>query len=299
MVKLDSPRDGDTHTLADFAELLCLFSLDRTCSRDSIRDHIKDSGIERRIEDEHLSDCFDQIAWRSQAFDSAYPFRLDPSRRIIEADDNLSNDCTAYATLLICANLPFFDRKTYKDITETFETVARRSLEKIWFPNGIVKAFGKNQTEYSGEKWERMNLLAREIGAKGQCTTKSFRQGDSGDGGIDLIAYKELDAFERRHSPAALAQCACSRSDWSSKQSEISTSQLAQLISSPNRWLQLLFSPVCYRNNNGHWAYDEAGEIILFDRLRILNTLRSDLNLQSISMPQTFTDILSFKLDPW
>lgn len=293
MLKLDSPRDADIHSLADYAEILCLISQDRFCSKESVADQLRDVGDIRKIHEELLDDCFVHLDWRTAAFAENYPFRLE--KRVLFSQDKSTDSQLLYIALLLCANLPYLNSVT--GLTDCFERISLSVLKAIWPSQGTVKAFGKNETEYAGEKWERINLLASQIGGQGLCKANTFRQRDTGDGGIDLVSWHSLDEIENRNILSALAQCACSRSQWSHKQTEISHDRLGNSISPSHRWSQLLFIPHCFRDSTGKWAVEgEIGQVVLIDRLRIVNQLKQQINLKEISLPPLFTDFLDYRL---
>ena len=296
MLKIDKPRDGDTHTIADFAELLCLITVDRVCTRETIIDQARDVG-EHTVTDLVLDDCFSQLAWRVNAYGAHYPFQLDERGRVLSANATLSEPQKLYALLLVCANLPFV---TLRDgtLTAAFERIALLALKASWPTNAVTRAFGKTETEYVGTKWERINKLAEDIGGTGLSTEKSFRTGDSGDGGIDLIAWLDLDTHEKRNIPSALAQCACSRSNWPTKQSEISEDRINGLIHSSHRWNQIMFIPQSFRDSRGKWAVPgDVARVILFDRLRIIRQLGEEIDWAQIAPPAIFNTILEERLE--
>ena len=296
MVKLDKPRDTDVHTLCDFAEMLCLLTPDRVCSRESIRDHVRDVG-EAKVSDEDLDDCFTNLQWRQLAFGADYPFTLAGDGRTFHAPEDLSERQQMYAFLLLCSGLPYTSRP-YNPLTDAFERVALVAFKSAWPTDGVIRAFGKNETEYIGPKWQRLNTLAENIGSEGRCNEHTFRARDQGDGGIDLAAWVELDEHERKNIPSALAQCACSRDEWSAKQTEISADRLGNSIHATHRWMQVLFIPQCFRDSRGRWAVPgEIGQIVLFDRLRIVKQLRGHVDWTAINPPPLFSTFLAQRLD--
>ncbi|HGN0631514.1 hypothetical protein [Pseudomonas aeruginosa] len=297
MLNLDAPRDRDVHTIADFAEILCLVTQDRVCSRETISDQIRDVGGSK-ISDHELDDCFNHIAWRVEAFGGSYPFSLDAGRRTISAPEVLPEEHKLYVLILLCANLPFIDRG-YMDgsLPDAFERVSLITLRSIFPVAAQVKAFGKKETEYKGAKWDRINQLAKDIGGVGLCDEKTFRVRDSGDGGIDLVAWLSLDEYERRNIPSALAQCACSRSDWPRKQSEISHGRL-RYIHVAHPWMQLIFIPHSFRDNGGAWAVEgEVGDTLIFDRLRIVKNIKFEDDWRNIDPPAILENFLEKRLD--
>lgn len=303
MLKLDFPRDSDIHTLADFIELLCLITPDRFCSRDYAADYVADQSVDRdkgkQLSDRELDDAFMQLAWRADAFQDFYPFSLDARGRILCGDDELTDRQDLYAFLLLCANLPFIQgRGERQELADAFERASMRALRRLWPANTSVRKFGKNQAEYAGAKWERLNALSRDIGGQAMLSANTFRAHDGGDGGIDLAAWLDLDLHEKLNIPSALGQCACSRDDWPDKQSAISGARLGNHLRPSHPWMQLIFIPHSFRNNLGKWAVPgEIGESVVMDRLRILNNLRADEDWPEIQAPAVFRNFLQMRLD--
>jgi len=302
MLKLDCPRNSDIHILADFIELLCLVTMDRVCSRDYAADYVADqfvdSGKEKQLGDGELDDAFMQIAWRIDAFGEYYPFSLDKHGRVLSGNEKLTEQQSLYAFLLLCANLPFIcDRTERNELAGAFERASMQALRRLWPTKATMRRFGRNQTEYVGAKWERLNALSRDIGGQATLSAGSFRLRDSGDGGIDLVAWLDLDVYEKQNIPSALGQCACSSNDWSIKQYEISGDALGCLHPS-HPWMQLIFIPHSFRNNLGRWAVpNDVKKSILMDRLRILNNLCAGEDWLEIQAPAVFNNFLQMRLE--
>lgn len=276
VVNLDHPRDGDIHTLADFSELLCLLTPDRFCSRDDIKDYIEDK-TDKQLNDGDLEDNLAQLIWREAAFGEFYPFKIVEHGKVLHGYEDLTDKQNKYIFLLLCANLPFFKRTDQHKLTEAFERASLSAMKSIWPTTGVVKAFGKNETDYQGPKHERIHKLGIDIGAKPLIDEATFRRRDSGDGGIDLAAWLDLDNHEKYNIPSALAQCACSRSDWVRKTHEISNNRLGSQLCPTHHWMQLIFIPQSFRNNTGNWAVPgEISMTIIMDRLRMITQLEND-----------------------
>lgn len=302
MLTLDSQRDADIHTLADFVELLCLITLDRSVSRESVVDHVRDSGRgdgDYKVwSDSTLDDCFSHIEWRKEAFGASYPFSLSAGKTVVSGEADLTINHKFYVFLLLCANLPFFPKNTWNVLTDPFERVSYFAMRALFPESAQVVAFGKNVSDYTGPKWERINKLAADMGAYGVCDDATFRARDSGDGGIDLAAWLSLDDYERKNIPSALGQCACSRSGWSSKQSEISGDRLNEMIRPSHPWMQMIFIPHCFRDNFGRWAVrGELSRTIIIDRLRVVNNVSPEESWDQIAPPPLLEDFLSYTLD--
>lgn len=295
---LDSPRDGDIHTLADFAELLCLITPDRFVSRDYLRDYIQDH-TGKKTKDNDLDDAFSQFSWRVAAFGQDYPFSLQQHDKVLSGEDDLNVRQAMYTFLLLCANLPFVqnEKGDRQLLTDAFERIALQALQRLWPNKAVIRAFGKNETIYVGKKWERLNTLGRDLGGEPTLTEETYRKHDSGDGGIDLAAWLDLDDHEKLCIPTALAQCACSRDDWPKKQNEISANRLGNHLKPSHPWMEMIFIPQSFRDNHGKWAiYGDIGRVIVIDRLRILNHVDTE-HWEDICAPAIFTKFLEFRLE--
>ncbi len=296
MLDLNRITDGDTHTLADFAELLCLLKPDRVLSADDLDDHLVDVCGEQRSS-RPLGDAFAHMAWRQTAFDAYYPFTVAANQQSITAPDNLTVEQQIYVFLLLCANLPFVGAP-YNPLTDAFERFAHLALKRMWPAKAAIKAFGKNNADYIGNKSERMHKLALDLGCRPTVDSTKFRPRDNGDGGIDLAGWLELDEHESENKLTCLAQCACSRTDWNSKQSEISRERIGKLFNPTAPWLEMLCIPICFRNNNGRWAFDaDVGQIIMIDRLRLLQFIEP-ADLVAITPPPLLNNFLQSRLEP-
>ncbi len=300
MIELDTPRDHDCHTVADFLELLCLVNMDRQVSTDTLRDFIDDNRADKsfHLTDNELEDVLGQVRWRIEAFDAWYPFSLSEDGRVLEAPQILSLDQKRYVSLLLCGNLPFIARASRQGLTDFFERVSRIVLTEIWPINGTAILVGKNTTELTGSKAHRMNTLGKLLGGNPNIKETDFRPGDRGDGGIDLAAYVTLDRWEHQNIVSALAQCACSRTDWSPKHCEITSTKLRSLIPSPVPWAELLFTPILFRSNSGKWAVPgDVPGVTLIDRLRVvLSWMRSQLG-EARDVPVFVERFLEHRLD--
>lgn len=297
MLKIEKPRDSDIHTVADFAELLCLATEDRVSSADYLQDFIKDH--EGPIyPQEVLDDVFAHMRWRAAAFGQDYPFAVDGARNTMEGVAALNAGQKFYVFMLLAANLPMLERATYKSLTDAFERAALVVLKAMWPSSGVTRPFGKNETDYTGEKWERLNQLSRDIGGRAHLTERAFRAKDSGDGGVDLVSWLALDEFEGENIPSLLAQCACSREEWSKKQTEVSGTMLQHHLVPTHPWIQAIFIPICFRDNFGRWAFtgDVASSVVV-DRLRMARFFDSNEQLNDLPLPEIVEGFLDYRME--
>ncbi|MEO9827501.1 MAG: hypothetical protein ABJF50_24110 [Paracoccaceae bacterium] len=250
------------------------------------------------MNDDQLEDVLGQIRWRIEAFADWYPFQLTNHGRVVEAPENLTDNQKLYVSLLVCGNLPFFEKAGRQLITDYFELVSGLVLKELWPASGLTITVGKNTTTLVGTKADRLNSLGKLIGANPHIQDTDFREGDQGDGGIDLAAYFTLDQFEHQNALSALAQCACSRTDWAPKHSEISHTKLRSLLPPSALWVEMLFTPISFRANSGGWAVPaEVPGVTLVDRLRlVLSLIRGGTN-DAPPLPEIVDTLLGFRLD--
>lgn len=310
---LDYPRDSNIHTYSDFFELLCLTSLDHEFSIEDLVDHIEDNTLTEISEegsdplleksrsrkimtDNRKSDIVGQIQWREQAFSESYPFRIDKQTLILK--NSLTIWQKSYLFLLFAANLPFIKSKERQKITDSFEKFVALCLESLWFKKGKVTTFGKNTTEYKGKKHERLNQLLNTLGHKGLYSSDDFHPSDSGDGGIDLAAWLDLDIYEMGNKLSTVIQCSCSRSDFNKKQADIAAEKFEGFMAKKAPWIPMLCTPISFRNNSGFWAVpSEVRSIVILDRLRLLNFLPLEIDFPDRVFPENFSNLLKYSRD--
>lgn len=294
--EINYPRDSDIHTLADFAELLCLTDLDGQMNKEYVSDHISDYNVGYKIMENILDDMHNHIKWRSDAFGEFYPFSL--TDHGFDLVGSISEKNKTYLILLFCANLPFFTKTFSNELTQLFEKISKFAFRNIWPDPDKVDSFGKSLTSYTGSKCERLNAIFNQMGHVSNFKDDSHRVLDSGDGGIDLVSWYPLDKYQKTHTFSALAQCACSRKQWVKKQGEISQKVFQSFVQVTNPWLEILFTPISFRNNNGQWCIPaDVHSGIFFDRLRIINSLDKNFDYIKFNIPDSYDDIFNYKRD--
>lgn len=289
-----APSDSDTHTWADYLEMLAVVSMDGTCTVGMAVDRIRDVASEADLDDDVVSgdpneversenkrkiaraakkfaDAWQMLLWRKAAYEDAYPFELDDSSKTIRLVDVPGTGQYFYLFLLAAANLRFVAAGA-QALQNGFEAIACEVMKEILPRRAEVHIFGKATADdrFSGSAFEKVSKLAREIRAQLIATEEDYRTGDIGDSGIDIVAWDVL-ADEECNIPVYLGQCACSRSDWPKKQHEASPGRLASSLRANPDWQTLMFVPICFRRVGGRWAVKtEIGAVIMLDRLRLL-----------------------------
>lgn len=295
------PRDNDTHTWSDFLELLTLVNLDSVCSLEFALDRMTDAPHEDSdVEDDDgaetlslsesrlarrrerysvkLADAFALCSWRQNAYGEKYPFRIDASVPELLLKPELTESHYSYLFLLMCGNLPFVTRAR-NSLTDNFELFCKDVFKNV-LPSGCeVHVFGKAASaRYVGSKFEKFSLLCSDVKGHLKADENYFRRGDQGDGGIDLVAWKELGDLES-NIPVSFGQCACSREEWVKKQAEVMPEYLATTMSCTPSWMPFVFLPICFRESSGGWAVKgEVKSVVLMDRFRLMSSCSDHLS---------------------
>lgn len=324
------PSDSDTHTWADYVELLALVNLDGTCTVDSAIDRVEDiggesdetnsndvseadegegegegegvepvSGSRKRFNARNntaVLDAFALILWRASAYGDFYPFIVDQNRRSITLVKEFSSPQYLYVFLLIAANLRFVS-DGLSELTNNFEEVSRCVMRDVLPPRAEVHLFGKaTAAKYRGSAYKKMSDLCDDIRASLLVTEEDYRKGDSGDSGIDIVAWHGL-SDSQKNILVYLGQCACSRSDWPKKQLAASAGQLKNVLATAPDWVTMMFVPVCFRRVGGGWAVlSEVASVVFIDRYRLLkNCLSMEVDTVTITIREIVNAVCSNK----
>jgi len=136
-------------------------------------------------------------------------------------------------------------------------------IRATWAQGGV-------EAPYHGTLFEKMQKLASDLRCAANFKPRDFKPNDSGDGGIDLIAWHPM-ADSREGMPIAFAQCGCSRDDWRFKQLEASPNKHYRHLPVMHSWATYYFLPLDLREPDGDWAYkSDIGQAIIVDRLRLV-----------------------------
>ena len=287
----DVPRVSQTHVWADYIELLALIDQDGFYSSASLEDSlietddiaIDQEGLEELDSDNEGNEADAAIArrWadiracftsRAVRLGDDWPFKIEDtvlSRRIDLA--SASNKHKLYIGLLIASCLRYVEKDFYSPITSSLEFIGHYFFKKIMPDPWIVKPFAAHQKiadGYTGTLFNKFEKLAKDINAKLMLAPDSLDPRDTGDGGIDLVAWLPFDD-KLGNIPVAFAQCGCSLTDLSHKEYEASPANLSSKIVPQHPGLNYYFAPHDLRRNNGMWN-KLHGQVILLDRCRIM-----------------------------
>lgn len=279
---------------ADFIELLCLTDPDKEISLDDIiTNYTQEEIVETEDGDEFYSEkniklrlkffeVFRYIESRQNIIGEFYPFEnIDKDTiKLLSVDSNKM----IYIYFLFSSNTSFFINKTIPPIfTASFEQISLQFMKAI-YPNFRNELFGTaNKPDdffYGGTLLKKMEKLAHCLNTtiKQLATVNPHNLATSGDKGLDIVSFYNLDTESRNASfvPFCMGQCSCSYDDWKNKQSSIQYSTWNNRINDLPSYHEYMFVPFPLRRIEGDWADEEHEEIrtIIVDRFRFFSLLK-------------------------
>lgn len=130
---------------------------------------------------------------------------------------------------------------------------------------------------YGGKLIERLEKLADCLHTDiKKCAKENPRyDSPSGDGGLDLVGFMQLDGegAETPFIPLCFAQCACSFDKWKEKQSSIKFDAWNQRFEQIAHYCEFIFVPFSLRGPDGKWSYAESDHFVVIpiDRIRFVH----------------------------
>lgn len=290
--KLDVPPAGsDSFIWADYAELRALIHPDSCYSRGDL------SSTERRSRDlghgfaveERWREIADFAGMREIEFGESYPFKVLDDEDTISFIFDGSRQQQTYIALLIASCMRNITNNRKNEVARSFEKTCFEIFAKLMPSGSEIRATwagGGTEAPYVGNLYQKMQCIAKDLRCTPNFRERDFKLNDTGDGGIDLIAWHPM-TDTREGMPIAFAQCGCSRDDWRFKQLEASPSKHKRHLPAMHLWSTYYFLPLDLRESDGDWAYkSDIGEAIIVDRLRLLRLLEQyDIYAQLPVMP--------------
>lgn len=273
---IDIPPPGkDQFFWTDFVELRAIIHPDRCFSRGDLHgvsSRCKDS--DRRFNaEERWRDIINFSHNRLSAFHDSYPFSISEDKDTITLNDTISSKQHIYIGLLIAASMRLILKSRRNEVARAFEETCLQVFSRLMPEGSEIRATwasGGAAAPYSGSLYNKMMAIANDIRCRPNFSERDFKKGDSGDGGIDIIAWHPM-ADDRAGLPLAFAQCGCSKEDWTFKQLEATPAKLRRQLPVLHPWSTYYFMPLDLRLSDGGWAMEsDIGEAIIVDRLRLL-----------------------------
>jgi len=222
----------------------------------------------------YAADLFSQFAVRNQVFSAAYPFVISGDGQEISLVDDRTSSQNLYLELLLSSSLRLISRGRRSELTEHFEEISAKIFRGLMPPGWEVHRFGaKGSTRYRGHLHSRLKALAKDWRADFNLSKEQFKKKNSGDGGLDLVAWHPMGDDGRVGIPAAAAQCGCTAEGWSLKQLEATPTNMAYM-QMQHPWAAYYFMPldlVAVADGGFDWQRrPHMSRTILVDRLRIV-----------------------------
>jgi len=287
-----APKVKSEHIWADYLELLALQNSDHEVSKADLLNRVqerRDLGEVDSITDPTVTeveraddklglfivDCFRNLEYRQGAFKEAYPFTIEEKGRVLRRKDVLTPLNELYVFLLLAANLRCIESKKHStDISSAFEIICLDAL-KLYLPGSASAIlFGSNPRNtdgrFKGKLYKKILNLAETLNELPLVTEKDIDPQNTGDGGLDLVAYVPFSDSE----PGMLylfCQCACT-DEWESKQHDCSHQAWENKIKFTSLFSHMIFVPFCYRDATGRWFNSlKILKSILVDRVRLID----------------------------
>lgn len=290
--KLDVPPAGsDSFIWTDYAELRALIHPDNCYSRGDL------SSTERRSRDlgrgfrteERWREIADFAGIREFEFKTNYPFKVSDDEDTINFVFDGSIGQQTYIALLVASCMRNIVNGRKSEVARVFEETCFQIFSKLMPSGSEIRATwanGGTEAPYVGTLYQKMQAIAVDLRCTPNFNERDFKVNDTGDGGIDLIAWHPM-SDEREGLPIAFAQCGCSKDDWRFKQLEASPAKHRRHLPAMHLWSTYYFLPLDLREPDGDWAYkSDIGEAIIVDRLRLLRLLEQyDIYGQLPAMP--------------
>jgi hypothetical protein len=279
-----------SHLMADYVELLCVRNIDHEISMDEALTrvyHSVESEAEREIETkeglpaetaaefkdrqrEAAEDWFRHLRYRKEAFKDFYPFQLEDKRLILVS--SLSEKMKIYVFLLLCSNLRIITNKERNVLTTDFEVLSLEALKR-YLPEFTVHHFGKCQKareHYPNKLVDAIETLASKLNERDICDKNGIGTSNTGDGGLDIVAWRSLSHDTAPGNLICFVQCTCSHGEWERKLYDAHLDKWRHYIDFIHFPVNFMFIPSCFRSSNGGWfSKDNIRSSIVIDRLRI------------------------------
>jgi hypothetical protein len=285
------PRHSHTFLWADYVELICLCSQNGMYAKGNLQEQEQEaedvqcdteddfessSDITSEETDDKIATRWDDIktklASRQVSF-PGWPFELvgDVLKRKV---DYQSPDHRLYVSLLIASSLRLCNLKRTKEITDAFEEISFHWLRQSLTPHWRVNPFGAHQNlpgAYTGTLRAKLEQLAKDIDCRLVKDASDYDPRDTGDAGIDLVAWQMM-GDRRGHTQVIFGQCACSPTDWESKQLDVTPSSTEAHIHPQHPGAAYCFLPHDLYENNSRWSRaSHVKKTVLIDRRRLLH----------------------------
>ncbi len=293
---LATPPDltfNKSHYYCDYIELVALLSSDDLVSQQDIYERFYDSGVinEETVNsgsnddwigssvaseyiqkwNDRISRWFNTLSIRNNNYGSFYPFEI--THNTIKLKENLTGSNKVYIGLLLSSCNNYHNKQPL--FTSVFEEISKIAMQGYLGTTASVHCFGVSSLascRYRGSLETKMTKLADDIEYELTGKRHIFKDGDNGDGGVDIVAWLPFpNDINLSRKQLFLGQSATGK-NWDTKQGSVS--RVKNYIYIPDSTLNVLFVPYDLRDMERR--FEEEGNItasIVFDRYRILSLI--------------------------
>ncbi len=286
---LPGDRKASSYYFSDYIELHTLVSID---NRISLSDVLKiiNTNVDLNLGDserssthnkweERVKNWFGILEERMNSFGDVYPFEVESDFKI-KAKKPFDEKHYTYIFLLLSANKKYL-MEHQNQITTDFEVLSKEAFRQYLPSYAETYLFGKSMVDldrYTGHITNKINLLAKDLDLKPIYDKHYFTRQDTGDGGIDIVAWTPLENdINKRYIQIYLVQCSTGE-DWKGKQDDCD--KFLDYIHFHKIPEKVMFVPKAFRNQDGTFNEEKVmRNLIFFDRLRIIKLLKNDFSI--------------------
>lgn len=229
--------------------------------------------------EKQLEDVLTQIAYRSTALTSYYPFSLENEGLILLDRNLLTEKQRVYRFLLACSRLRSFNNKngTHQRWAKYFANLSKAAMYGLMPNHALVRIFDANSDDrknyYSTNLSKALRVLGNDLGVLNINQDECDQAGISGDVGLDIVAVVNFEDGAAT-SFAMLGQCGAQETGWPQKTLEAHSINFRHFFQVQFEYPSVMFTPVCYRTANGAWTDNKcANGALLIDRERVLKLI--------------------------
>ncbi|RMU60265.1 hypothetical protein ALP25_00294 [Pseudomonas syringae pv. syringae] len=301
--KLDKPpRETFNFLWADYAELRCLTSVDGVYGEGHIADlyteselnldvdpggdeldddldpddEVDDEGQSVFLDNEKVSqkwgDICSRLTMRQQTMAGFWPFFYKDGILYNKFEEGNPKHAI-YIALLLCSSMRYLEDDRSGEVAASLEEIGYHIFRSIMPTGWEVRPFGAHQRiadAYEGTLIQKFTALAKDISAA-FVDVSGIDARDTGDGGLDVVAWHPVGKDQRGHIPISYAQCGCSPRDWEHKQLEASPLNMELKVMPQHSSANYYIMPHDIKSLTGGWERAaNLAKVIMIDRSRIL-----------------------------
>lgn len=214
-----------------------------------------------------------RLVMRQKSMSGFWPFHYEDGILYNRFDkDNPKH--SLYVALLLCSSLRYMEKDRTAEVAASLEEIGFHIFKSIMPKGWEVRPFGAHQRidkGYVGTLSAKFTALGQDISAA-FVNIAGIDPRDTGDGGLDVVAWHPLGNDGRGYIPVSYAQCGCSPKDWEHKQLEASPLNMELQVMPQHSSANYYIMPHDIKSLTGGWERAaNIARVIMIDRSRILD----------------------------